>query len=187
MINWKEIWKIHAPHYKNGYGFVPLPGKNPFRLIPGPGFGDLSHPTTNLVLDLMTPLVKDKVVIDIGCGSGILSIAASLLGAKAVYPFEIDPDSILHAEENFKLNDLKISLNKIPPAHDLVLINMISSEQKIALTQYPFLKQSPHTLISSGLLPQEKSSYLQEMQPWTPLESRQKLGWLALKLIFATY
>ncbi len=184
MINWEEIWKIHAPHYKNGYGFVPLPGRKPFPLIPGPGFGDLSHPTTNLVLKLMTPLVKDKIVVDIGCGSGILSIAAKLLGAKSVYAFEIDPDSILHAQENFKLNQLDICLNKIPPTHDLVLINMISSEQKIALDQYPFLKKAPHTLISSGLLAKEKTSYLKQMTPWTPLDSLEKGEWLAFKLIF---
>ena len=182
MINWKEIWKIHSPHFKNGYGIVPLSKELSFRLVPGPGFGDLSHPTTNLVLDFLKPLVKGKTVIDIGCGSGILSIAAMLLGAKAVYAFEIDEDSIHHAEENFKLNELKIFINKTPPIVDLVTINMISSEQKIALEQYPFIKEFPHTLLTSGLLKSEKASYLKEMSNWELITERSKGEWLGLHL-----
>ncbi len=183
MINWKEIWKIHSPHFKNGYGIVPLSKDLSFRLVPGPGFGDLSHPTTNLVLDFLKPLVKGKTVIDIGCGSGILSIAAALLGAKAVYAFEIDPEAIRHAEENFKLNHLKIFINKEPPTADLVTINMISSEQRLALEQYPFIKKFPIHLLSSGLLKQEREPYLKEMANWQLIKERSKGEWLGLHLL----
>ncbi len=184
MINWKEIWQIHSPHFKDGYGIVPLSKEKSFKLVPGPGFGDLSHPTTNLVLEFMKPLVQGKIVVDIGCGSGILSIAASLLGAKAVYAFEIDPDSINHAKENFSLNHLNLFLNETPPSVDLVLINMISSEQKIALEQYPFIKKSPHTLVSSGLLKEEKERYLKEMQEWRLIQAKTKQNWLGLQLLY---
>ena len=184
MINWEEIWEIHSPFFKNGYGIVPLSSELSFRLNPGPGFGDLSHPTTNLVLDLMKPLIKGKTVVDIGCGSGILSIAAKLLGAKEVYAFEIDPDAINHAEENFKINNLKIFLNKKPPSLDLILINMISSEQRIALEQYPFIKQFPHTLLSSGLLVEEKERYLKEMHEWRVVRTKSKKNWLSAELLF---
>lgn len=182
MINWKEIWEIHSPHFKNGYGIVPLSRDLSFRLVPGPGFGDLSHPTTNLVLDFLKPLVKGKTVIDIGCGSGILAIAASLLGAKAVYAFEIDEAAIRHAEENFKLNELKIFLNEKPPVVDLVTINMISSEQRVALEQYPFINKFPHTFLSSGLLKKEKEPYLKEMAGWKLIKERSKGEWLGLHL-----
>ena len=172
MINWEEIWEIHSPFFKNGYGIVPLSSELSFRLKPGP------------VLDLMKPLIKGKTVVDIGCGSGILSIAAKLLGAKEVYAFEIDPDAINHAEENFKINNLKIFLNKKPPSLDLILINMISSEQRIALEQYPFIKQFPHTLLSSGLLVEEKERYLKEMHEWRVVRTKSKKNWLSAELLF---
>ncbi len=182
MINWKEIWEIHAPHFKEGHAVVPLSKKLSFKLKPGPGFGDLSHPTTNLILNFMKPLIKGKTVIDIGSGSGILSIAAALLGAKEVYAFEIDEDAIHHSLENFKLNNLKIFLNKNPPLVDLVTINMISSEQKMALTQYPFIQKFPTTILSSGLLLHEKEAYLKEMSPWKLVQEKKEKGWLGLHL-----
>lgn len=182
MINWKEIWEIHCPHFKNDHAVIPLSKNLSFRLRPGPGFGDLSHPTTKLLLHFMKPLVKGKTVIDIGSGSGILSIAAKLLGAKEVYAFEIDEDAIHHSLENFKLNDLKIFLNKKPPHVDLVTINMISSEQKIALEQYPFIKEFPTTILSSGLLLEEKEAYLKEMSSWSLVRKKKQKGWLGLHL-----
>jgi len=181
MINWKEIWKIHSPGFDGEFTRVPI-GRG-FKLLPGAGFGDLSHPTTKLILSLMEPpLVQGKVVADIGSGSGVLSIAAASLGAKAVYSFEIDPDSIIHSRNNFKLNNLQIPINETPKEPiDIVCINMISSEQKIALAQYPFLQG---ILLSSGLLAEEKESYLASLKhSFTPLEERRESGWLALKLI----
>lgn len=183
MINWEAIWKIHSPYFKGGLAFVPLTETLSFPLKPGPGFGDLSHPTTQLVLESMKPLVKGKVVIDVGCGSGILSIAAALLGAKAVYAFEIDPDAISHAKENFKLNNLKILLNEKPPEIDIVCINMISSEQAFALNQYPFIKKFPCTLLSSGILAEEKERYLQAMKGWNLIKTSQNGHWLGFQLI----
>ncbi len=180
MINWDKIWKIHSPFFKDGFGVIPLTKDLSFRLKPGPGFGDLSHPTTKLMLNFLKPLVKDKIVIDIGSGSGILSIAAALLGAKEVYAFEIDEDAILHSRENFKLNNLDIHLNKEPPKVDLVLINMISSEQRIALKQYPFIKDHPHTLLASGLLKEERDSYLKEMQEWQAIGEAIEGDWLSI-------
>jgi ribosomal protein L11 methyltransferase len=181
MINWDAIWKIHAPHYRDGYARIPLDGVEAL-LKPGPGFGDLSHPTTDLVLKLLQPLVKGKIVVDIGSGSGILSIAAALLGAKAVYPFEIDQEAISHAKENFALNNLLINLNTIPPSFDIVCINMISSEQKVALAQYPFLQKQPHILISSGLLIEEKRAYLTQMSSYSLLKEKKSKDWLAMVL-----
>ncbi len=184
-IDWAAIWEIHVPHYKNGYAEIPLTQNKTLRLKPGPGFGDLSHPTTSLVLDLLKPIVKDRVVVDIGSGSGILSIAAALLGAKAVYPFEIDPEAIAHGRENFALNHLDFPMNQVPDSFDLVCINMISSEQQIALEEYPFLQQHPHQFITSGLLVKEKKRYLQMMKGYTLIAEQRSKEWLSLLLNFS--
>lgn len=183
-INWSDIWKIHAPHYKDGYAHIPYDKDKTFLLKPGPGFGDLSHPTTSLIFEFLKPLAKDKIVVDIGSGSGILSIAAAKLGAKAVYPFEIDLEAIDHAKENFKINNLEIPINQIPATFDLVCINMISSEQKIALEQYPFIERHPHKLLSSGLLAEEKRRYLESMPRYTLEKEKQSQGWISLLLTF---
>lgn len=182
IINWTRLWEIHAPHFKEGLSRIPLPNQKTLLLKPGPAFGDLSHPTTKLTLELLTPLVKNKVVVDIGTGTGILALASALLGAKTVFAYEIDPLACSQAAKNIALNKLKnrVYLNATPPqTFDLVLLNMISSEQKIALEQNPYLKSNPHTLITSGVLASERDSYLLSHPEWDLLEERREGDWLA--------
>lgn len=180
-IPWEAIWQYHAPNFKNGFAHIPLPGRRSFPLKPGPAFGDGSHPTTKLMLTLLEPVVKDKVVVDIGLGTGILSIASALLGAKKVYAFEIDPDAILHAKLNISLNNLdsRISINNTPPMFDIVLINMISSEQKQAFASYPFLQTSNYNLLASGILQEEKETYLQDRPFFHPEKIVSLNNWIA--------
>lgn len=90
-VDWGVQWSEHTPDFKEYALEIDLskctPLKRHFpslRLKAGPGFGDLSHPTTRLTLAMMAPHVFDQEVIDMGCGSGILSLAASLLGARRV-------------------------------------------------------------------------------------------------------
>ena len=117
-VNWEEQWKLHAPTFLDGKAIIDLSqfgGTGQFSLFPGPGFGDLSHPTTNLMLSSMVKLqqqIEGSYVIDIGSGSGILSFAAKLLGAKEVYGVEIDETAILHARENAKKNNLEVTFTK---------------------------------------------------------------------------
>lgn len=182
IVDWEQIWQIHAPYFSNGVSKIPLKNGENVLLKPGPGFGDASHPTTTLLLDLLPEYVKNRVVIDVGAGSGILSIAAIKLGAKKVYSLEIDPDAIGHLKENVGLNGLesKIEVNRMPHAFDLVMINMISSEQKIAISQYPALAGHTKTHLTSGLLSSESDSYASWIGRGRPNEKRQKGEWIAL-------
>ena len=75
------------------------------KLDPGLAFGTGNHASTFLCLQWLGKTdVKDKIVIDYGCGSGILGVAALLLGAKKVYATDIDPQAILATQQNAKLN-----------------------------------------------------------------------------------
>ena len=75
------------------------------KLDPGLAFGTGNHASTFLCLQWLGKTdVKNKVVIDYGCGSGILGVAALLLGAKKVYATDIDPQAILATKQNAELN-----------------------------------------------------------------------------------
>ena len=109
---WEKQWELFAPNFKNGKAHIDLtPYGCPeiLQLYPGPGFGDLSHPTTRIVLELMQPYIQNHAVLDIGCGSGILSLAAAAMGASEVYGYDIDPEAVEHAKKNATLytNNLK--------------------------------------------------------------------------------
>jgi len=154
MIDWNAQWELHAPNFLNGFAHVSLKdfgGTNAsFKMAPGPGFGDLSHPTTKIMLTLM-PQTIEGPVIDIGCGSGVLSIAAKLSGATHVIGIDIERQAIKHAQLNAALNNLDCSFSQKllqPPRNSLILMNMISSEQSIAWNSLPAFHGS--TLIVSG-------------------------------------
>ena len=181
-INWSKLWEIHAPHFKDGLSRIPLPNQKTLHLQPGPAFGDLSHPTTALSLSLLTPLCSNKILLDIGCGSGILSLGALLLGATSAYGYEIDPDSIEHAHENALLNHLeeRFFLNQTPPkSYDLVVMNMISSEQRVALDAHPHLFQNNYQLITSGILKEERDEYLSKHPNRVLKNEVEQDGWMA--------
>ncbi len=173
QIDWESQWALFAPNFYDGLSHILLANGSTLLLKPGGGFGDLSHPTTRLVLSLMAPRVKNQTVIDIGCGSGILSIAAVLLGAKEAIGIDIDPEAIRHAQENASLNHVeqKIhfakSFDDLPPGPYVIVINMIFNEQKNAWGSNQILHHCPATIITSGILHSQKASYLKQTQQWS--------------------
>lgn len=122
--DWSREWMTHYKPVQcaGNLWIVPkwleAPDANATNLIldPGLAFGTGYHATTRLCLDwLTTQDLKDKVVIDYGCGSGVLGVAALLLGAKAVYAVDIDPQAILATEQNAKLNGVSDRLHVFLP------------------------------------------------------------------------
>ena len=151
MINWEEQWRLFAPGFKDGY--LPL---GTLRLLPGPGFGDLSHETTQLMVEYLPQVVAD-CVIDIGCGSGILSLVAKALGAKKVIALDICPEAIVHAKKNAKHNNLHIQFTLPKEKHRApFFMNMIYSEQEQAWQSQAALHTFKGDLVISGLLKKHK-------------------------------
>ena len=194
-IDWEKQWADFAPHFQNGLAHIDLEGKT-LLLKPGAGFGDLSHPTTRPVMKLMGPYLKDKIVFDIGCGSGILSLAAALLGAKQVYGIDIDDEAIKHSQENAALNDVEshVLFSKgldpawVPKEPFLIVMNMIESEQRLAWEAVKVLHKGPATLIVSGLLSAQITPYLQlaKARNWALLHKSEEESWLGLILSINT-
>ena len=82
--------------------YSPREGEKLLRLDPGMAFGTGEHATTRMCLELMR--AAGRSVIDVGCGSGILGIAAAITGAKSVYMCDIDPQAVKAARNNAELN-----------------------------------------------------------------------------------
>lgn len=103
------------------------------RLDPGLAFGTGTHPTTALCLDwLVTYPPQDKQVIDYGCGSGILALAALKLGAKHVYAIDHDRQALQATESNARLNEIDPGcLSVLPP--------VILSDSEGSLRSFPRL------------------------------------------------
>lgn len=111
---WKDNWKEYFKPAKIGKTIVvkptweeykPASGEKVIEIDPGMAFGTGTHETTSLCIRLMEEYVKPGMkVLDVGCGSGILSVAAALLDASEVLGVEIDPVAVEIAKENIALN-----------------------------------------------------------------------------------
>ena len=143
--NWMEAWKQHYKPILIGERLVilpawmdsPEPNRVAIKIDPGMAFGTGTHPTTQLCLELMQYYFdrskienrKSEIVIDVGCGSGILSIAALKLGAAAALGVDIDAASIQNARENAETNHI-----------DEELILGVGSVQEILYGKFAFTK-----------------------------------------------
>ena len=113
-INWAEAWKKHYRPVAIGERLIIIPAwldspdetRIPIRIDPGMAFGTGTHPTTQLCLELLEPRFLQETgvlgadLLDIGCGSGILSIAALKLGASRAFGVDTDSEAVTAAQEN---------------------------------------------------------------------------------------
>lgn len=202
-IDWESQWAQHALEYRDGFlhvdikDYAPLlhscPWPTLLKLKPGPGFGDLSHPTTRLVLKHMGKHVQGRHVLDIGCGSGILSLAALSMGALSVTGIDIDEKAIEHSKINSDLNGMKDAIDfclpheyKLPQETTslLILMNMIQSEQKIAWQSIPSIHSLVDTALTSGILIEGAVPYIKMCALWNmhPVEQVEEEGWIGFVL-----
>lgn len=172
---WEREWLVHfkPQHFGNGLWVVPTNTAPPqpdginVHLDPGLAFGTGTHPTTALCLETLAqhPPVGDTVV-DYGCGSGLLGIAALKLGAKQVYAVDTDPQALLATEENARQNGVLKNLQVgLPgeltlPLADRVLANILAGVL-IELAPALIAQVRPGgRLLLSGLLQEQQESVL---------------------------
>jgi len=215
--NWMEAWKQHYKPILIGQRLLILPAwmespdpkRIPIKIDPGMAFGTGTHPTTQLCLELMEKVgeegrkMKNSFVfplacIDVGCGSGILSIAAIKLGAKSALGVDIDAESIANSRENANTNGVG---EEFVPG--------VGSVQEILAGQFP-LRQAPlvvanilapviirlfnagmadlikdgGTIILSGILQEQAEKVVEAAQAkgLILIEKRQMGDWVAMSL-----
>lgn len=189
-IDWEDQWRTHAPGYQDGRVEIPLENAPSLWLRPGAGFGDCSHPTTRLMLTLLKAYVRDQTVLDIGCGSGILSLAAVAYGAQEVWGIDIDPDALTHARQNLEENPCSTNVHFLLPSEPcpanfaVALMNMIASEQEQALRSLGTPVDIAPQWICSGILKAEYDDYiaLWQTRGFTEETCVEEEGWVAVVL-----
>ncbi len=164
---WERTWMEHYHPMKFGETLWVCPtgqekqedGCVCMTLDPGLAFGTGTHPTTALCLEwLATHDVTDKIVIDYGCGSGILAVAALLLGAKEVHAVDIDPQAITATLANAEKNNVQDKIKCYLPEQfasfqaDIVLANILAKPLCELSENISALIKPSGKLVLSGIL-----------------------------------
>ncbi len=152
----------------------PEPDAVNILLDPGLAFGTGTHPTTALCLEWLDECpLQDKLLIDYGCGSGILAIAGILLGARQAIAIDNDPQAILATKSNRDLNGIepsRLSVN-LPgvadhPQADVLVANILSGPLEELTPVIAALVKPGGRLILSGVLSQQTESLMASYSPW---------------------
>lgn len=186
--NWMEAWREHYRPIEVGKRFLILPAwieppKNSrrvaIRIEPGMAFGTGTHPSTQLSLELMERwALPGGSVIDVGCGSGILSIGAIKLESKNVLAVDIDEQVIQNSKENIKINHLEdlieIGVGSVQEIvqgafsirqAEVVVANMLSRTLLILISAgLGKLVSNDGVLILSGLLDENEEEIREALQ-----------------------
>jgi ribosomal protein L11 methyltransferase len=157
-------------------------------LDPGLAFGTGTHPTTALCLEALAELdLAGKSVVDYGCGSGILGIAALKLGAARVTAIDLDPQALLASRDNAERNDVSLNLltqdtAQPVPAADCVVANILAGpllELRPVLTEACKLGG---VLLLSGILANQAEEVIEGYRPWFDIvDSVRREDWCRIR------
>lgn len=202
--DWSSSWKVHFKPLRVGKRLLIVPTWEEavqlsddlvIRIDPGMAFGTGGHETTRLCLELLEsvmengPLLTTPSLLDLGTGSGILAMAASLLGAGRILALDIDPDAIDVARENLALNQLSDQiecgtdpLESLTERFDIILANILA-EELVRLAPYLTERLNPGgSLILSGILAEKEQLVRQGFasQPLKYLQTVCAGEWVAM-------
>ena len=201
---WRDAWKEHYRPFAIAPGLVirppwekydAKPGEQVLELEPGRAFGTGLHETTRLVAQAIQKYaaeVQGKTVLDVGCGSGILALAAIVLGAERAVAVDVDQEAIDVTNENAQRNNLsakiEASTTELADLHFMAPVVLANIEAKVLIPIAPVLERhvlpGGLLLLSGILVPQKddvRSAYpdmelleAPDLGEWTLLALRKK-------------
>ncbi len=187
---WEGAWRSFHRGIRIGPLWVGPPWEEPpadataVVIDPGRAFGTGAHATTRLCVDLLLPLERTSLV-DLGCGSGVLAIAAAKLGFSPVAAFDSDAAAIEATRANARDNAVALDRTErwdlrrdSPPPAQTVAANLM---RPLLLELAPRL-EAPDALILSGLLDDETDEVAAAFAPLTERRRLSDKGWTALLL-----
>ncbi|MBA2349506.1 MAG: 50S ribosomal protein L11 methyltransferase [Solirubrobacterales bacterium] len=198
--DWGERWRdFHRPidvagrlHVRAPWHPEPAPGLLDVVIDPGQAFGTGAHHTTRLCLEVLAELEPAGAVMDLGCGSGVLAIAAAKLGFGPVAGVDHERESVAATGENAAVNGVTVVVERHDLIHDgpapaapTVLANLLGPLLLRVAADGFAGGEVPRTLVASGLLAHEADEIAAAFRVRTGLEeTERRLGgeWAALRL-----
>ena len=181
----ENLWII--PSHRS----APNPAATNILLDPGLAFGTGTHPTTAMCLQwLADQSLGDKIVIDYGCGSGILAIAAAKLGAREVTAIDNDPQALLATQSNAEKNSVAQFIqchgvqSPIERKCDLLLANILAGPLIQLAPAFAKLVKSGGHLVLSGILKEQVTLIHNAYAEWFDFDAtQQQEDWMRLSAI----
>ncbi|PKO84736.1 MAG: 50S ribosomal protein L11 methyltransferase [Betaproteobacteria bacterium HGW-Betaproteobacteria-11] len=180
-----RLWIVPSWHV------APEPGAVNLVLDPGLAFGTGSHPTTFLCLCWLAEILQDSHhrpldLLDYGCGSGILAIAAARLGAARVLGVDIDSNALTVARDNAVINEVTLELRHsgeaIEEQFDLVVANILTNPLCVLAPLLCGRVRPGGRLALSGVLESQAAQVITAYAPWLPLHvGATHDGWVRLE------
>ena len=161
---------------------------------PSLSFGSGHHATTAMCIDLLSEMeLRDKNMLDVGCGSGILSLVAAKLHAN-IYACDTDIEACNQSKKNFAINNLlykeiwqgslqSLKQFEVPKSYDVICANIVSSVLLLLKKDLIFYLKQDGILILSGILQEHEAKILEGFKELTLLEKKQIDEWLCFKFI----
>jgi ribosomal protein L11 methyltransferase len=201
--DWSERWKaFHEPTEIAARGgdrpvllvrppwSAPRAGRLDVVIDPAQAFGTGAHPTTRLCLELLLELEPGGALVDVGCGSGVLAIAAAKLGWSPVLGVDHDHEAVRATRGNAEANRVQIDARRHDLLHDgpapgapVVVANLLRP-LLLRVAADGFSGALPHVLVASGLLAHEGDEVAAAFSDHRLLEAQRRTegAWLALLL-----
>ena len=196
--DWENAWKRYYKPTKVGNRLVVCPSWEEYsptadevvmRLDPGMAFGSGTHETTRLclaALDEYNPSGRD--VLDVGCGSGILSVGAVLLGAKTALGVDIDENAVRVAAENAEFNGVTAEYRcadlttGVSGHYDIIFANIVADAIRMLSPEIPRFLREGGVFIASGIIDtrEEETTAAIEAAGLKIVRRKEQNGWVCL-------
>ena len=203
--DWANSWKAYYKPIKIGEKIVIVPAWEKYsaspeeivvRMDPGMAFGTGTHETTRLVIKLLEKYVKNGArVADVGCGSGILAICASKLGAGECKAYDIDPVAVKVANENIKdsglknvtceVSDLLKQVDRSGGAYGVICANIVADIIIRMMPDVGALMDENSVILASGIIVERSEDVISgfEQHGFKIVERIDENGWCALAVM----